>query len=808
MPTQDLSRLAATFDTLLANAPLGIGVFDRDCRHVRVNAVLAQMNGRDADELIGRTPAEVNGEVGEQAETLYRQVMAGGEPMRGVRLSGEVSARPGDRRHWDLAFHPIRLPRARAPEGQELPGDGEVVGLCVVVDDVTVETELAAQVQRSSARIEHITESMVVGYLAMDADWRVTHVNAHAVAALGRSREALVGRTIWELFPETVGTAFEEGYRRARDSARPVSFDAYYPPPLDAWYEVRATPEGDGVALYFTDITVRVRAQRDAQVALRRAELLAEAGELFAGVADAEEALAALAGLLVPAVADWAVVTVVEGAVDDPDGAHDPRRRKATSVLDETADRVRAAARLQRMHDVAVAHRDPARVGDVERYAAARLDAYRSSPVPTVSPYMARALLDGAPSVIASGATAAVRDTFPTHPPHPAVHALEALAPESALMVPVVARGRTLGMVSLCWDAAPAHRADASGASVAAGARLGASPVEELGVDPVDTRTALGASGPTPEVVSLVRAVADRAGIVVDAVAAAQQQVRIAEQLQRALLTAPPEPDHAHVVVRYVPAAAAAQVGGDWYDAFLQPPGATVLVIGDVLGHDTDAAAAMGQVRTLVRAAAVMTGEGPAGVLRATDRAVRALEVGPTVTAVVLRLEQDAEQVERRVTTLRWSNAGHPPPVLLDEDGGARFLHAPDAGADLLLGVDPDVDRGEHTAEVPRGSTVLLYTDGLVERRREGLDAGLERLRATVAAVARAQAAGDVADGLDALCDEVLARMLPERGRDDVALVAVRLHHQDRPRPLQAGAVDLPSWASAEPDVPLVDGRP
>ncbi|MGH2217762.1 PP2C family protein-serine/threonine phosphatase, partial [Enterococcus faecalis] len=80
-------------------------------------------------------------------------------------------------------------------------------------------------------------------------------------------------------------------------------------------------------------------------------------------------------------------------------------------------------------------------------------------------------------------------------------------------------------------------------------------------------------------------------------------------------LTAPPQPDHGQIVVRYVPAAQAAEVGGDWYDAFLQPGGATALVIGDVVGHDTQAAAAMGQIRTIVRTLGARDDDGPAAVV-------------------------------------------------------------------------------------------------------------------------------------------------------------------------------------------------
>src|SRR5215218_8951666 len=100
------------------------------------------------------------------------------------------------------------------------------------------------------------------------------------------------------------------------------------------------------------------------------------------------------------------------------------------------------------------------------------------------------------------------------------------------------------------------------------------------------------------------------------------------------MLTLPPQPDGLRVPARYEAAAMTAQVGGDWYDAFVQPSGATVVVVGDVVGHDTAAAAAMGQVRSMLRGIAVHSGEGPAAVLRGVDRVMETLQVDTTATAV------------------------------------------------------------------------------------------------------------------------------------------------------------------------------
>ena len=258
--------------------------------------------------------------------------------------------------------------------------------------------------------------------------------------------------------------------------------------------------------------------------------------------------------------------------------------------------------------------------------------------------------------------------------------------------------------------------------------------------------------------------------------AQAEAQRALSDRLQQALLTPPPQPDHLHLAVRYLPAAHEAQVGGDWYDAFLQPDGATMLVIGDVVGHDSSAAAAMGQLRGVLRALAYDNGEGPAATLTRVERAAHGLAVNTLATAVLARIERRPDAPVTGTRTLRWSSAGHPPPVLLLPDGTCTVLHTP---PDLMMGVDPDAPRREHLVDLPDHSTLLLFTDGLVERRDSDLDAGFAALCAALA---------DLGDRpLDELCDTLLARLVPRAGGDDVALLAVRAYPEDRPRPPEAG---------------------
>jgi serine phosphatase RsbU (regulator of sigma subunit) len=199
----------------------------------------------------------------------------------------------------------------------------------------------------------------------------------------------------------------------------------------------------------------------------------------------------------------------------------------------------------------------------------------------------------------------------------------------------------------------------------------------------------------------------------------------------------------------------------------------------------------MGQIRSMLRAIAVTTGAGPAEILRRVDEAMTTLQVDTTATAVVVRFEQTDDEAGRGVTEVHWSNAGHPPPMVIHPDGTVLSLTG--RRPELLLGVDDTAHRSESAVTLDWDATLVLYTDGLVERRDQHLDDGLDRL-------ARALEELSGRD-LDDLCDELLARMLRGGSDDDVAIVAVRLHRQGRPRPVEAGPDRIPPDVADSPDV-------
>jgi PAS domain S-box-containing protein len=277
------------------------------------------------------------------------------------------------------------------------------------------------------------------------------------------------------------------------------------------------------------------------------------------------------------------------------------------------------------------------------------------------------------------------------------------------------------------------------------------------------TAARAGDSPPYTEDETMVLAdIGRRAGLAMDNARLFDQQRHVAETMQRQLLTPLPQVDHLRMAARYRPAQVAAEIGGDWYDAFLLEDGVTTMVIGDVVGHDLQAAAHMAEVRNMLRALAWDRREPPSVIMRRLDEAMTNTSDAPMATVVFARIEGR----EGGPWQLHWVNAGHPPPLLVTSEGRTRFL---ETGHGPLLGMSATLNLGMHWPDayepLPPESTVLFYTDGLVESRTRPIDTGMELLCRHASALAR--------HDLEELCDELLERIDP-RG-DDVALLALRL---------------------------------
>ncbi|RZU33713.1 serine phosphatase RsbU (regulator of sigma subunit) [Blastococcus saxobsidens] len=565
-------------------------------------------------------------------------------------------------------------------------------------------------------------EGMDRPLFVLDEYWRCAYVNPAGARVLDREVADLVGSDIWAEFPEAVGGPFESLYRSVLRTGRADGVEAWFEP-LGKWFRADAFLTDAGLVVSYDDVSERRRAddERVAAVAARE-QAVAEAARA-AGAAeeagrhlmllgdinlamtstfDTDEAVARFAERVVPLLADWCLVSVVD--------AHGTRR------------------------DVGRAHRDPALVEAMHRYADSRVatnDA--TAPVPV-------ALRDGRPVVIPELGEHHFRTMITSDESRAA---LAPLAPSAVATFPLMARGEVFGALTLVNG------------------------VERGPHTPAELRTA--------------EIAARRAALALDNARLALASQQVAERLQMSLLSPPVQPDNLELAVRYRPATQGISIGGDWYDAFLQPDGDTVLVIGDVMGHDIEAAAAMGQVKTLVRGIAFDRQEAPADLLSRVDHALVGLGVPAMATALVCRMEHDEDDRAAGVRRLHWASAGHPDPMLLLPDG--RVL-------DLTVRVGPPLGIGwsgarrDGTAELPDGATLLLFTDGLFERRGVPLDDGRAQVRALLERSAGLS--------LREVCDRLLEEMLGEGVEDDVAVLAVRAHPLGADRPAEAGPEVLP----------------
>jgi serine phosphatase RsbU (regulator of sigma subunit) len=549
-------------------------------------------------------------------------------------------------------------------------------------------------------------EGMERSLFVLDGDWRFSYVNPAGARVLDRRVDDLLGREIWLEFPDAVGSAFEHLYREVRAAGGSGSAEGFFGP-LGKWFQADAFLTEAGLVVTYDDVTDRRRTEEERAAAVTAREEAAAAAAAAAAEAeragrhlmllgdinlamtstlDTDEAVQRFAELVVPLLADWCIVSVI-----DPDGTR---------------------------RDVGRAHKDPALVQAMHQYADLRVATNNATaPVPLM-------LRDPKPVVFPELTAEIVRSMVPDGE---ARRVLAPLRPAAAAGFPLIARGEVIGGFTLINEP-----------------ERGAHTEAEL-------RTAEIASR--------------RAALALDnaRLSAANQQV--AERLQLSLLSPPVQPRSLQLAVRYRPATQGMSIGGDWYDAFQQPDGDTVLVIGDVMGHDIEAAAAMGQVKTLVRAIAFDRLEEPAGVLRRVDHALVGLAIPTMATALVCRVEQ-TEGVDGSVLRqLRWATAGHPEPLLLRPDGTVEDLAAP-VGPPLGIGwLGPRVDGVTPLAD---GSTLLLFTDGLFERRGLLLDDG----RALVRDLLQREGGRP----LDEFCDVLLAEMLGDGVEDDVAVLAVRAY--------------------------------
>ncbi|HSA52359.1 MAG TPA: SpoIIE family protein phosphatase [Yinghuangia sp.] len=535
-----------------------------------------------------------------------------------------------------------------------------------------------------------------VGMYVVDDQGRIVQVNARAEELLAWSAADLIGRDAHDFLHRGPGGERLPSARcpmmKAFLGGRPAQGDHTWFKRGDgsllrlAWLVAPCRTEdgiGGALVIFHESIGEPPPEQADAVALseLDRLALLAETTTTLTSTLNAEEAVQRLIRLLVPRLADWAVVDLITEE-------NDVRR---TLVVHHA--------------DGALVRRD-----DLEG---------PMPPVPEESPMpLSRALRGVAASLAGpeyyrgtpdSGIAVTQRELF------------DATGMHSAAIAPIRGLREVLGALTL----GRADRPEAFG----------------------------------PADLSLLEDIARRAGLALSNARLYQRQQRVAETMQRHLLPQLPRVPGLEMTARYVPAPHASQVGGDWYDAFVLTDGATALVIGDVAGHDLDAAASMAQVRNMLRAYTWSHQEPPSAIVERLDRAILHITDAEMATMVFAR----AEPVAQGTWQLRWTNAGHPPPLLVTRDGQARYL---EDGHGILLGSGMDLRRPDAVAPLPPLSTLVLYTDGLIESPRRSIDAGLTELRRHAAALAQRP--------LDTFCDLLLTRVRPPGNTDDVAVLALR----------------------------------
>ncbi|WP_405591444.1 PP2C family protein-serine/threonine phosphatase [Streptomyces sp. NBC_01190] len=420
---------------------------------------------------------------------------------------------------------------------------------------------------------------------------------------------------------------------------------------------------------------------RALQETLDRLTLVANASEALSSTLELEPGLRRLSRVLVPTLADWCAI----------------------DLLEESGE----------LRRVVLEHRDP------DALPAGFLEAVLPPAAAGSQAPLARALRGAGPLKLAD---------FPA--PEDATDDLDRielqtfrqLGAHSAILIPLRARRRVLGVLTLV--------------------RGGPGPLDE------------------DERLPLLEDLSHRIAITVDNARLHAQVARTAERLQRALLPDLPRQGPLGISARYAPARTSAEVGGDWYDSFSLPDGAITLIIGDITGHDLKATVAMSQMRNMLRGIACDRKEPPGKILARLDAANDILYPGQTLTCLYGLITKPGTE---EPWLLSYGTAGHPPPLLVTDEGDTRFLTG---GRSPLLGIAPGIVRSDATESLPSGSTVLLYTDGLIERRGETLDDGMTRLRQHAAALAR--------EPVDTFCDELMTG-LGEENTDDIALIAVRI---------------------------------
>ncbi|MFE2556196.1 SpoIIE family protein phosphatase [Streptomyces sp. NPDC059352] len=536
------------------------------------------------------------------------------------------------------------------------------------------------------------TERLPVGCCAMDLDGRITFVNTAAAELVDAGAAALLGRRPWEVLLWLNDPAFEDRYRAAVVTRRPVSFTVLRRPGIRLLFVLY--PDSTGISVHIT------RVARPATTDEGADGEPSETAGAGAARAVADGSASAPPPQHVEPVGAAAVYHLMHLAATlaEAAGVHD--------VVELVADQIVPAFGPQGLVLMS-ADEGRLRIIGHRGYSQEFVDRYDGTPL-TADVADAQVLVSGVPVFFPTP-----EELFRAHPHAPRYEDRSAWA-----FLPLIASGRPVGSLILSYDR------------------------------------------PRPFPAAERALLTSLAGLIAQALARARlydAKHSLARSLQTSLLPHGLTPLPGIVVAaRYLPAGHATEIGGDFYDLIHATPDTVIAVIGDVQGHDTNAAALMGQVRIAVHAHAT-AGASPGDILARTNRLLNDLDPDRFTSCLIVELDLAHHR-------LRLATAGHSPPLLCHPDGRTHLLEVPPG---LLLGIDAEVEYA--TAEVPwePGSVLALFTDGLVEAH--GVDIG------TATAELADRLARSRNEDLDVLAEGLIRHVKdPAHRTDDVALLLVR----------------------------------
>ncbi len=669
---RDSSEAQALLDALVSAAPIGQGFLDTDFRYVRVNDALAEINGVPAIDHIGRTVREVVPALATDIEAALEEVLSTGEAIVDLQIVGETRREPGHDRHYVASYYPVGMAR------------GERLGIGITVSDVTDRAEAAQALREQRDLYEALMRAqseLGLAFVLLDGD-RIVYANAATEGLTGRSAAELHALpSILAALPLDVHRSVAgrlAGVREGREPAEPFRTEIQRPDgarvPIETAGRRLGGPTDARMAVIARDITDRVAQERE----LRRMLEVEQAARRASEAAHARVRL----------LADTSAL--LERSQTSDDALQEVAELLVARIADSCAlDVLDLSGRLRRAGADARAADGRGRMLAMDG-----------------DPELARAMRADQPILLEDAGEGSVLG-------------------RSATLVPLVARGRNVGVLSLGWRAA--------------GRR------------------------PGRDEWSLIEALAQRIALAVEGALQYRERAHVARTLQASLLPAAlPDLPGATVAAQYVASGEGMDVGGDFYDVFALDDGSWILVIGDVLGKGAEAAAVTALARYTVRAVAGRSPSPAATLATLNDEMLRQRNPDRRfVTAVLARLEPRADGGARLIV----ASGGHPPPVLLRAGGDAETVACPGT----LLGVEHDARSVDQEIELAPGDTLVLYTDGVTEASREH-PLSPEDLGAALRASAP--------DGAAAVAREVVR--LAEVGaagapRDDLAVLVVAL---------------------------------